>query len=132
MPVKKKLTTEQEKNVSSKKLEVLVTIVNRKKGEFYTDLIQSYSVNFHFKVLGQGTANDQIKSMLGWTSSEKILIFSVIPHDKSKIILSSLEEKFLKIKDGKGIAFTIPLSSVIGRSIYGFLSDNRNTIKEEA
>lgn len=123
---------EQEKNVSSDKLELLITIVNRKKGEYYTDLIQSFHANFQFKVLGQGTASEQIKSLLGWTSSEKVVIFSFLTKKEAKKALVTLDEKFRSIKDGKGIAFTVPLSSVIGRSIFGFLSDNRQTIKEEA
>ena len=34
-----------------------------------------------------------------------------------------LEEKFHTIKNGKGIAFCVPLSSVIGVNIYQFLSN---------
>ena len=132
MAGKKKTTIENEKNVSSDKLDILITIVNRKKGEFYADLIQSFNVNFQFKILGQGTASEQLKSIMGLSSSEKIVIFSVIPRAKVKLALSTLDEKFKSIKDGKGIAFTISLSSVIGRSVFGFLSDNRNTVKEEA
>lgn len=132
MAVKKKNTIEKEKNISSDKLDVLITIVNRKKGEFYTDLIQSFDVNFQFKVLGSGTVSEQLKNLMGLTSSEKIVIFSVISRSKAKNALSTLEDKFRSIKDGKGIAFTIALSSVIGRSVYGFLSNNRNTVKEES
>lgn len=132
MAVKKKLTTQNEKNISSEKLEILITIVNRKKAEYFADLIQSFDVNFQFLVLGEGTASEQLKSLLGLTSSEKMVIFSVISHSKVRTALATLEDKFNSIKDGKGIAFTIGLSSVIGRSIYGFLSNNKNTIKEEA
>lgn len=132
MAVKKKTVLENEKNVSSDKLDVLITIVNRKKGEYFTDLIQSFNVNFQFQVLGQGTASEQLKSLMGFSSSEKLVIFSVIPHSNVKLAISTLEEKFKSIRDGKGIAFTVSLSSVIGRSVYGFLSNNKNTIKEEA
>ena len=34
-------------------------------------------------------------------------------------------EKFATIKKGKGVAFAIPLSSVIGVNLYQFLSNNR-------
>ena len=36
-----------------------------------------------------------------------------------------LEQKFETIKNGKGIAFTVPLSSVIGVNNYQFLSNYR-------
>ena len=38
-----------------------------------------------------------------------------------------LEEKFETIRNGKGVAFTVPLSSVIGVSMYQFLSNNRQS-----
>ena len=34
------------------------------------------------------------------------------------------------VRGGKGIAFTIPFTSVIGALIFGFLSNNRSMIKE--
>ena len=36
-----------------------------------------------------------------------------------------VEEKFATIRNGKGISFAVPLSSVIGVNLYQFLSDNR-------
>ena len=43
----------------------------------------------------------------------------------------TLNEKFNTIKKGKGIAFTVPFSSMIGVAAYGFLSNNLKTVKEE-
>ena len=40
-------------------------------------------------------------------------------------IMNCLEDKFATIRIGKGIAFAVPLSSVIGVNLYRFLSDNR-------
>jgi len=39
--------------------------------------------------------------------------------------MKCLETKFATIKNGKGIAFAVPLSSVIGVNNYQFLSNNR-------
>ena len=36
-----------------------------------------------------------------------------------------LDEKFRTIRNGKGVAFAVPLSSVIGVNIYRFLSNNQ-------
>ena len=49
--------------------------------------------------------------------------------DKIKDIKMVLAEKFDKVKDGKGIAYTIPMQSIIGVSIYQFLANNQ--IKKE-
>ena len=110
---------------SFKKLKILVTVVNRSKTEFYMDLLTSYEVNFQTAVLGQGTARSEMLYMLGLEDSDKGVIFSVIREDKVQEAMHALEDKFHALKNGKGIAFTIPMSSVIGVAIYRFLSNHR-------
>ena len=108
-----------------KKLKILVTVVNRKKTELFMDLLTAYEVNFQTSVLAQGTAKSETLYMLGLEDEDKSVIFSVIREDKAVDALHMLEEKFHTIKDGKGIAFTIPMSSVIGVAIYRFLSNHK-------
>ena len=117
----------KEKSASSdfKALKILVTIVNRNKTEFYMDFLSGYEVNFQTAALGRGTAQSETLRLLGLDDAERGVIFSVIREDKSEEILHALENKFHTIRKGKGIAFTIPLSSVVGVSIYRFLSNNR-------
>lgn len=117
--------------LSSNRLELLVTVVERSKGEFYADIIQSFEVNMQMVVFGQGTADKKMLSYLGLTNSDKAIIFSVIQEAKLKEACIALEEKFATIKNGKGIAFSISLTSVIGTLIYGFLSNNKMAVKEE-
>jgi hypothetical protein len=45
--------------------------------------------------------------------------------------MQTLKEKFETVRGGKGIAYTIPLSSVAGVAIYQFLSNNRRTVGKE-
>lgn len=108
-----------------KKLKILITVVNRSKTEFYMDLLTAYEVNFQTSVLAQGTAHSEMLYMLGLEDSDKSVIFSVIREDRAMEALHTLEEKFHTIKKGKGIAFTIPMSSVIGVAIYRFLSNHK-------
>ena len=125
--------TKKEKSVSSdfKKLKLLVTVVNRNKSEFYMDFLSGFEVNFQTSVLGQGTAKSETLHLLGLEDSDKSVIFSVIREDKAEEILHALEDKFHTVRNGKGIAFTTPLSSVIGVAIYRFLSNNRTVVKED-
>ena len=44
-------------------------------------------------------------------------------------IISLLHEHFLKGEDYKGVAFTVPLSSMIGTLAYGFLSNEKQVIQ---
>lgn len=117
--------------VTSNKLEMLVTVVSRNKGEYYADLIQSFDVNLQVMALAHGTADAKTLRYLGLTDSEKSVIFSIIQQDKLPDALNTLEEKFNSVKGGKGIAYTIPLTSVVGKLIFGFLSNNRTVVKEE-
>ncbi len=117
--------TKQPSGTDFRKLKLLVTVVNRNKVEFYTDFLQAYEINLQTTVLAQGTAKSDTLYMLGLEESDKSVILSVIREDKAASALEGLEDKFHTIKNGKGIAFTIPLSSVVGVAIYRFLSNNR-------
>ena len=108
-----------------KKLKLLITVVNRKKTEFYMDYLTSFEVNFQTALAAQGTAKSDTLYLLGLEDSDKSVIFSVVREDKVTDIMHGLEDKFQTLKNGKGIAFTIPLTSVIGVAIYRFLSNNR-------
>ncbi len=108
-----------------KKLKILITIVNRSKTEFYMDFLSQFEINFQTAVLGQGTAKSETLYLLGLEDSDKGVIFSVLREDKCAEATQALEEKFHTIKNGKGIAFTLPMSSVIGVAMYRFLSNHR-------
>ena len=133
----KKLTGKKETNstnpqreVSSvKKIKMLVTIVDRSKTLFYLDLLEQFEVNVQMVLYGKGTADSDMLNLLGLAESDKTIILSYINEDRVKDALETLEEKFHKVKNGKGIAFTILLDSIIGVSMYQLLSNDR-TIKE--
>ena len=106
-----------------KKLMLLFTIVNRNKAEFYADVLQKFEINMQLILAANGTANTNIQSLLGLTDTEKSVIISVIRRDKCRAALAELDEKFRTVKGGKGIAYTVPMTSTIGVAIYQFLSN---------
>lgn len=114
---------QSEESVAPKKLQLLFTVVNRKKAEFYADFLQSFEVNMQLTLAASGTASTETLSLLGLTDSEKSVIISVIKEEKAQAILSALEEKFSTIKNGKGIAYTVPMTGTIGVAIYQFLAN---------
>ena len=107
-----------------KKLKLLFTVVDRPKGEFYLDVISQFDVNCQLVISGQGTAASELVELLG-LEPHKAVILSVVREDLTDTIMETLEDKFATIRGGKGIAFAVPLSSVIGVNLYRFLSDNR-------
>jgi len=107
-----------------KKLKLLFTVVDRNKGEFYLDVISQFEVNCQLVVSGLGTAHSELIDLLG-LNIHKAVILSFAREDKVDEIMKCLEQKFATIKNGRGISFAVPLSSVIGVNLYQFLSNNR-------
>ena len=107
-----------------KKLKLLITVVDRQKGEFYLDVISQFEVNCQMAMGGLGTATSELVELLG-LEPHKAVILSVVREDRVDHIMNTLEDKFATIRNGKGIAFAMPLSSVIGVNMYRFLSDRR-------
>lgn len=109
--------------LAPRKLKLLVTVVNREKAEFYVDFIQSFEVNFQTSLAAHGTASQETLRLLGLGESSKTVILSVIREDMCDKALAALDQKFKTIKNGKGIAYTIPMTGTIGVAIYQFLSN---------
>ena len=107
-----------------KKLKLIITVVDRAKAEFYLDILSQFEVNFQMVTGGKGTADSELVEMLG-LNIHKAVILSVVREDMAASVIRCLEEKFETIRNGKGIAFSVPLSSVIGVNMYQFLSNNR-------
>ena len=107
-----------------KKLKLLFTIVDRPKAEFYLDVLSQYEVNCQIVAPGLGTATSEMVDLLGLNPHKAVLV-SVIREDLVDTIMKVLEEKFHTIRNGKGVAFAVPMSSVIGVNMYRFLSNNR-------
>ena len=108
-----------------KRLMLLFTVVNRNKTELFVDLLTGFEVNMQMVLSAHGTANQQVQELLGLTDSDKSVIVSVIRRENAKAALAMLDEKFKTVRGGKGIAYTVPLTSTIGVAIYQFLSNTQ-------
>jgi len=108
------------------KMQLLFTVVNREKTEFFVDLLSSFEVNMQMVLSASGTADAKLLQVLGLASTEKSVIISAIRRDRAAEALATLEEKFKTVKGGKGIAYTVPMTSTIGVAIYQFLSNTKS------
>ncbi len=116
-------TPAPKKSLAPYKLMLLVTVIPRNKADFYLDLLQSFEVNLQMEVSAFGTA----AKAFGFLDAdrEKQALFSVIREDNAENALAALDEKFSSIRGGKGIAFTVPFSSMVGVLAYQFLSNKQ-------
>ena len=113
------------------KLKLLITIVNREKADFFMDILQAFEVNMQFATNAEGTASSDVLQMMGLAQREKAVIFSIIRDDCVKAALEALEERFASVKGGKGIAYTVPMSRMIGASLSQFFCNNRHAVTKE-
>ena len=113
------------KDEGVQKLKLLFTIVERSKATFYADVLEEFEVNLQTILYGYGTASNEHLSLLGNVDNDKAVIFSVIRASRVRSAMATLEEKFAKVKNGKGIAFTVPFNSVMGVWAYRFLSNTK-------
>ena len=119
------------RNVAPIRLELLITIVDKKKADFYADLLQSFDVNMQMIVAAKGTAEEKMLEILGLSDNDKAVIFSTVREDRLDEIENVLEDKFASVKGGKGIAASIPLTSIMGASDFGFLSNESALFSRE-
>ena len=107
-----------------KKLKQIFTVVDRPKGDYYMDVLSGFEVNYQMFINGQGTAGSELVDLLG-LNPEKAVIVSVAREDLVPRIMNTLDQKFKTVRGGNGVAFAVPLSSIIGVNNYQFLSNNR-------
>ena len=121
----------QTRNIAPVKLELLMAIVHNEKTAYYSSIIQSHQANLQFSMAAKGTTH-LVLSYLGFTEQPKTLLLSVVRADEAPKLIELLDETFKKGKSYKGVAFTVNLTSVIGTLVYGFLANDKRTVKEEA
>ena len=115
-------------NIAPDRLMLLVTVVQKGKGTFFSDYLQTFEANLQVCVVGTGTAQTDLVELLGLKDNKRSIIFSIVREDRLDAIMESLEERFHTVSRKTGIAFAVPLSSVIGKLSYGFLSNDRRVI----
>ena len=107
-----------------RRLTLLFTVVDRSKANFYLDMLEEYEVNFQTVIYGRGTADSKMLGLLGISESDKAVLLSVVREDRVEGALAMLEKRFARVKNGRGIAFTVPFESVMGVHTYCFLSNS--------
>ena len=119
------------RNIAPMKLELLMAIVHNEKAAYYSSLIQQHEANVQFSLPAKGTTH-LVLSYLGLTEQPKTLLISLVRADQAPKLIELLDETFKKGRNYKGIAYTIRLTSVIGTLVYGFLANDKRTVKDEA
>ena len=103
-------------------LYMVITIVNQGMGEAVMYLIEKQQVSGQYIQKGEGTASKQILDLLSVENNSKEVIYSFVKEAKLDEMMNDLD-KFLKSsKRVQGIAFSIKLDTIAGRTAYHFLT----------
>ena len=93
-------------------IKLMVTIVDRGRSSKAVDLFKAAGLPFHYACLGHGTANSDILDYLGLGETQKDVLLTAVPEPAAHGLLVRAAEKLQLSSPGKGIIFTMPLSSV--------------------
>lgn len=91
-------------------LSLLFYIINPNEKK-YIKFLDKYKIKFKTIINGTGTASSSLLEYFGLNEIDKTIIVSILPSILSKHILKDMCNKLNINEPGKGIAFTIPLSS---------------------
>jgi len=103
--------------MENKSYKLLTTIVNRGKGDKIVAMFNQQEILFNLIILGEGTADSEILDYLGIGEIDKDVVLSIVAEDKIEEVLKELREKMQFNLPGKGVAFTVPLSSIAARML---------------
>lgn len=99
-------------NVPSEPIKLIFCIVDRGKGELITKLCAEENIKFNLLLHGRGTADSQMLNLLGLGEIEKDIVILSTVNSKQPHIMRRLDETLHLSEPGKGIAFSIPFSSL--------------------
>jgi len=106
-------------------LKLLIVIVYWRKMDSFIDVIEEQEINMVMILQGRGTGRLRRRELFGFDEQERAVIVATVREDKEKATLEMLEDRFSRLKDSEGVAFTCPMDSLIGVAIYQFLSNQK-------
>ncbi len=101
------------KKVENKKqVKLLVGIISKGDENRFSEIVNECATALHFSGIGHGTARSNYMSYFGFNEIEKRVTMSLIPSQSEHSILSAIGHGLKLYLVGRGIAFTIPISSI--------------------
>lgn len=112
------------------RVRLLVTVLDRGRGERAIELFDSYGLPLHYAVPGRGTANSELLDYLGLGETEKDVVLTLAPGYTVAALLPEAAERLGLSAPGKGILFSLPLAAV-SRTVAGYVSGRAHRIGPE-
>ena len=112
-------------------LELMVTITDRRRGEQAASFFRQMHVPLAVSCIASGTATSEIQKLLTNNEKTKVVTMSLLPTQWIPVVISKLSDRMQLRGEGRGIAFTVPLSSVNRASVRAYTEYLERGINEE-
>lgn len=93
-----------------KPMKLVIAIMNDDQSYALSKALRGISTLGSSIVLGTGTISDKILQFLGFDSSEKDILFTLVDEENEQLLYDLLDKKFKINKPHKGVVFSIPLT----------------------
>ena len=99
-------------------MDLIVTIVEKGLGEDVIDFAKVAGAEGGTILSGRGCGPHDTTKLLGMLiEPEKEVVLTLVPHSKTNTLLTSIEIGMELNKPGKGIAFVLNVSNVVGLGV---------------
>lgn len=112
-----------EETSNLEKIKIFISIVPHGTAGGLVKMLERVGVNYCVITQGEGTGAKFVPNLV--TDNKKQIVFSFVKESYTEAVTAVLKERFSVSKASNGISFSIPLTSVMGVSIYKFLSNTR-------
>ena len=104
-------------------IKIFITTVPLGQADGIVKILERVGVNYSVITQGEGTGSRFVPNLVA--DNKKQIVFSFVREDLTEVVKKVLKERFSVSKASNGISFSIKLTSVMGVSIYKFLSNTR-------
>lgn len=113
----------------SKQMRAVFSIVDYSNGDTIAEIYKKEQVPVFFSTHGNGAADSSMLQLMGFGENKKSIMLSILEKSRSEQIFAAVEKKMNIRKPGKGIMFSVPLTSATA-FLAGLAEKGSNTTTE--
>lgn len=98
------------------KAQILTLILNEHQSNKCIKIAKDHGVYGGIATIGKGTVKNTILNLLGIKNEKKEIVKFLLANDQAQDMLDLFKKELLLDKPGQGIAFTTPISSIMGHT----------------
>lgn len=91
---------------------LILSIVERGQGRLLAKIYEKQKVTWHFQSTGHGTASSELLDVLGFGSSERDVLISLVSDTLADRLMYELEDGIPELEGCKGIICDVPLTGL--------------------